>query len=130
MKTITICLLISMTLVFTQCRKERVVGPISEPIACFTVSSDSLNVGDSLVLTNCSSADEVEIIFPMEGQGNSQLVENFDEKGKYIVIYNEPGEYRIGVQATNFDCSGRVTDFNSSQITFKRVWADETIVVQ
>ena len=84
---------------FNSCKKEVIVVPE----ACFTKSNTSINIGDSIVFTNCSLADNVLIFFPNQGDEEtySGVTYTFDTNNSYTHIFSQPCIFIATVQASN-----------------------------
>ena len=84
---------------FNSCKKEVIVVPE----ACFTKSNISINIGDSIVFTNCSLADNVLIFFPNQGDEEtySGVTYTFDTNNSYTHVFSQPGIFIATVQASN-----------------------------
>lgn len=88
---------------FSSCNKQ----VIKVPEACFTASNDTINVGDSVVFTNCSAADNVFIFFPSQGneEDYSGVTYSFDTNDSYTHVFSQPGIFIATVQASNYQAA-------------------------
>ena len=84
---------------FTSCQKTEVVVPL----ACFSADYTIIEVGDTVVFTNCSVADDAVIYFTSETNEEPYvgMVYAFDEAGRYAHAFGQSGTFIATVQASN-----------------------------
>tara|TARA_B100000780_G_C21075693_1_gene433005 strand:- start:822 stop:1154 length:333 start_codon:yes stop_codon:yes gene_type:complete len=84
---------------FSSCEKKEII----EPQACIITSNTFINLGDSVVFTNCSVADNVLIFFttPGDEETYSGVSYTFDTNNSYTHVFSQTGIYTATLQASN-----------------------------
>lgn len=94
-------ILVSMTTFgfFSSCKKTE----IKVPVACFSASNTSINIGDTIVFTNCSEADNIVIYFTTQAneETHSGVGYTFDADNTYSHVFNHSGIFTATVRASN-----------------------------
>ncbi len=85
---------------FSSCQKTEIVVPS----ACFSVDNIVVEVGDSVVFTNCSVADETVIYFTSEPDAETWVgnVFSFESNDRYTHVFEQSGTFIATVRASNY----------------------------
>jgi len=87
------------SVLLASCEKKE---PIIIPTACSSPSETMIEVGDSVVFTNCSVAQHAAMYFVRENHERvDYVVFEFNEMGEYTRVFNHEGVFNAVTTARN-----------------------------